>query len=154
MALKEHPSSDTDRVPLVDLLLVGIGGQQVLVRLSEIKKVLRAKALSSVPMGPAHLKGLANVHGQIVCIIDAGGVTSLPHCDEQVTATTRFLLLRDAEMHVGIWVDMVYKPYKVEASVLAGLDETGDSIQLIEIEGVTYNFLQCSKLLHQGKTND
>ncbi len=151
MAAQHHQSSDHELAPTVDLLHVGIGGQHVIVRLSEIKKVLRAKALSAVPMGPAHLKGLANVHGQIVCIIDAGGVTSLPHCDEQATANTRFLLLRHAEMHVGIWVDTVYKVQKVEASVLAKLEEKGDSIQPIAIEGVTYDFLQCDKLLHQGQ---
>jgi len=131
-----------------DLLLVGIADERVLVRLSEIKKVLRAKTLTAVPMAPAHLKGLANVHGQIVCIIDAGGVTSLPLCDEKVTDATRFLLLRHAEMHVGIWVDAVYKVQQLERSVLAKADESKESIESIVVDGIACPLLQCSRLLH------
>jgi len=137
---------------MVDLLLVGIGGKQVFVDVSEIKQVLRAKPLTAVPMGPAHLKGLANVHGQIVCVIDAGGVTSLPYCAKQTNQNTRFLLLRHAEMHVAIWVDAVYKMQQTDASVFADAlakdGEKNDSSQTIVVEGVNYDFLQCSKLLH------
>ena len=137
---------------MVDLLLVGIGGRQVFVRVSEIKKVLRAKALTPVPMGPAHLKGLANIHGQIVCIIDAGGITSLQATAEQANERTRFLILRHPEMHVGIWVDQVYKVQQLDASTLAGAlakaDENDNSVWDITVEGVTYSLLQCSKLLH------
>ncbi|MDQ6969756.1 MAG: chemotaxis protein CheW [Mariprofundus sp.] len=137
---------------MVDLLLVGIGGTKVFVAASEIKQVLRAKPLTAVPMGPQHLKGLANVHGQVVCVIDAGGVTSLPYCAKQANQNTRLLLLRHAEMHVAIWVDAVYKMQQLDASVFADAlakgDEKNDSSQSIVVEGISYDFLQCSKLLH------
>ncbi|MBL4775465.1 MAG: chemotaxis protein CheW [Mariprofundus sp.] len=132
----------------VDLLLVSIGDEQVFVPSSEIKEVLRPKALTPVPMGPEHVIGLANIHGQIVCIIDAGGVSSLPLCHKDVTHSTRFLLLRHPVMHVGIWVDHVHKMQQVDAKVLAKGNNIGDSVRHIEVDGVTYDFLQCSKLLH------
>ncbi|MDQ6994381.1 MAG: chemotaxis protein CheW [Mariprofundaceae bacterium] len=132
----------------VDLLRVGIGGKQVFVRSSEIKEVIRPKPLTPVPMGPDHMIGLANVHGQVVCIIDAGCVTSLPPCQRIVTARTRFLLLRHAVMHVGIWVDEVSKIQQVDHSLLANSDDNGDSINRIELEGSAYELLHCNALLH------
>jgi len=150
--LKSAPSQakSTESLP-VDLLLVSIGGKQVFVRSSEIKEVLRPKALTSVPMGPEHVIGLANIHGQIVCIIDAGGVSSLPLCHRQVSPSTRFLLLRHPVMHVGIWVEHVHKMQQVNADVLANGSDIGDSVRHIEVGGVMCDFLQCSQLLHASE---
>jgi len=92
--------------------------------------------------------GLANIHGQIVCIIDAGSVTSLQPCYREVTARTRFLLLRHAVMHVGIWVDEVSKIQQVNHSLLANSVNNGDSISRIEIEGSACELLHCNALLH------
>ena len=147
-ARNQQPQAKPMTVPSVDLLLVSIGGKQVFVPSSEIKEVLRPKALTPVPMGPEHVMGLANIHGQIVCIIDAGGVSRLPRCHREVTQGTRFLLLRHPVMHVGIWVDHVHKMQQVDAKVLAKGDHIGDSVRHIDIDGVTCDFLQCSKLLH------
>lgn len=132
----------------IDLLHTVINGKQVLIRSSEIKEVLRPKTLTPVPMGPDHVVGLVNVNGQVYCIIDAGGVTSLPRCLREVGPRTRFLLLRHNAMHVGIWVDEVSKMQKVEHSVLANADNNGDSVYRIEIDGVAYDLLQCISLLH------
>jgi len=132
----------------IDLIRVGIGGKQVFIRSSEIKEVLRPKPLTPVPMGPEHMIGLANVHGQIVCIIDAGSVTSLPPCHREATARTRFLLLRHAVMHVGIWVDEVSKIQQVDHSLLANSGNNGDSISHIDIEGSACDLLHCNALLH------
>ncbi|RLL50815.1 chemotaxis protein [Mariprofundus sp. EBB-1] len=131
------------------MLLVGIGGKQVFVRSSEIKEILRPKPLTPVPMGPDHMIGLANIHGQIVCVIDAGSVTSLPPCHKKVTPHTRFLLLRHAVMHVGIWVDEVSKIQQVDHSLLAIADNNGESISHIEVEGVRSELLHCNALLHE-----
>ncbi len=132
----------------IDLLRVSIGGKVVFVRSSEIKEVMRPKPLTPVPMGPEHMIGLANVHGQIVCIIDAGSVTSLPPCHRDVAPRTRFLLLRHAVMHVGIWVDEVSKIQQVDHSLLANLGNNGDSISRINIEGAECELLHCDALLH------
>jgi len=132
----------------VDLLLVAIGDKEVFIRSSEIKEILRPKTLTQVPMGPEHLIGLANIHGQIVCIIDAGGVTSLPPCNRNVSSRTRFLLLRHAVMHVGLWVDGVSKIQQVANSVLANAGNNGESVHRIEVEGTTCELLQCKELLH------
>ena len=47
-----------------DLLQVVIGGAEVLVCSSEIREVVRPLPLTRVPMGPDHILGLANIHGQ------------------------------------------------------------------------------------------
>jgi len=133
----------------LNLLHVMIGGKPLLLRSSEIREVVRPVPLTSVPMGPDHVVGLGNIHGQIVCIIDVGGMTTLPRCSREQTARTRFLILKHAVMHVGIWVDEVCGIKQVQAASLS--INTGDTrfaqMAQVDIDGVSFELLECACLL-------
>ncbi len=133
-----------------DLLHIVIGGRDILLRSSQIKEVVRPVPLTDVPMGPDHLLGLANIHGQIVCIIDVGKVSSLPPPSMEPSARTRLLILRHPVMHVGIWADEVKRIQKVDRDKVVktmATDQDGSVVQM-EIDGFYYELLDCSKLLH------
>jgi len=138
---------DGDEPVLENVLHIIVGGKNILVRSSEIKEVVRPLALTTVPMGPGHLMGLSNIHGQIVCIIDIGGVTTLPSCSRVQTSRTRFLLLRHASMHVGIWVDEVCSIRQLDKDLLPVSEPEGGRMTQVNIEGVSYDLLSCSSLL-------
>jgi len=121
-----------------------IGGEAVLIRSSQIREVLRAHALTPVPVGPDHLLGLANIHGQVVCIIDAGRVTTLPSAGETGTVRTRFLLLRHPVMHVGIRVDDVVGIRRISEDQLAA----DCLVQQITVDDLLVSVLDCKLLLH------
>jgi len=134
------------------MLHIVIGGKDILLRSSQIKEVIRPVALTAVPMGPDHLLGLANIHGQIVCIIDVGKVSILPSPSMLENARTRLLILRHPVMHVGIWVDEVKRIQKVDGSIVAEsmAAASGGSTVALELEGHHYELLDCSKLLHKS----
>jgi len=132
---------------LENMLHIVLGGKDVLVRSSEIREVIRPGHLTAVPMGPAHLIGLANIHGQIVCIIDVGGVTALPGCNRETSSRTRFLLLRHPVMHVGIWADEVCSIRRLNKASLPDTAPGGERVMQIDIDGTSYDLLECSRLL-------
>ena len=135
------------------LLLVEHGGQQLLVPSSGIREVVKPVALTPVPMGPVHVRGLSNIHGQIVCIIDAGVITSLPACDAQPGPRTRFLLLRHPSMHVGLWVDAVCSIRQVDTALLQ--EAAGDGLLgELSIDGETLPLLLCERLLQRVGQQD
>ena len=129
-----------------NLLHIVIGGQAVLVRSSDIREVVRPGGLTAVPMGPEHLIGLANIHGQIVCIIDIGGVTTLPACQRTQTPRTRFLILRHPRMLVGIWADEVCSIRQMDAGMLPVAEASGDSVVQVEMGGELYALFECGCL--------
>jgi len=139
--------SNRDRV-LENALHIVVGGKALLVRSSEIREVVRPVALTAVPMGPEHVIGLANIHGQIVCIIDVGGVTTLPPCNRIQTSRTRFLILRHPRMHVGIWADEVCNIKQADKASLMTPADRQDSVVQTDIDGVSYDLLECSRLLN------
>jgi len=138
---------------LEDILLIDIGGQELLVRVTETREVIRPLPLTPVPMGPDHMLGLANVRGQIVCIIDPSRISSLKPVNPDITPQTRFVVLRHPRMHVGIWVDAVRAIYQVRSDLIpAAGDDAGKpsdySCGSMEISGRSYEMLDCGMIFH------
>ncbi|MDX8408032.1 MAG: chemotaxis protein CheW [Mariprofundaceae bacterium] len=134
-----------------DILLIDIGGKRLLVRAADVSEIIRPIPLTQVPMGPEHLLGLANVRGQIVCMIDPSKVMQLPPVGSEATAHTRFILLRHAKMHIGIWVDKVDALFRVNSDDIpaaAEVDASEPGCGSMQIEGETYEMLNCNGLFH------
>lgn len=149
---EQRQGSAAGQTGMVALLHVMVGSSALLVRSNQIREVLRPHPLTSVPMGPAHLKGLANIHGQIVCMIDIGRVTTLATSDAAQTPRTRFLILRHEYMHVGIQVDDVQGIKHISEADLALAEQVeGDvAVTCLTVGGQRFNVLDCSPLLHAG----
>jgi len=132
-----------------DLLQAVIGGREVLILSSEIREVVRPLPLTRVPMGPDHILGLANIHGQIVSVIDVVKVSSLSAVSsESVSSRARFLVLRHPVMHVAVWVDEVKRLRKVETRLLKPTKSSSDTVYDIDIDGSTFAVLDTGKLFH------
>ena len=101
-----------------ELLMIRMGSQPFLIRLHDVMEIVRPVELTPVPMAPDHLLGLANVHGQIVCIIDPCAVLRLETGRQAMSARTRFVVLRHPHMHVGVWADEVASISRIPASEL------------------------------------
>jgi chemotaxis signal transduction protein len=114
--------------PVQELLMTRMGGSPYLIRLQSVAEIVRPGTLSAVPMAPDHLLGLANVHGQIVCIIDPCRVLRLEGHLQPLSARTRYVVLRHPRMHVGIWVDEVASIYRVPQSDLPQQGEEDEDI--------------------------
>jgi len=147
MASDLQAAADRHENEVLNLLHIMVGGKALLVRSSEIREVIRPVTCTAVPMGPEHVIGLANIHGQIVCIIDIGGVTVLPACNREKTSRTRFLILKHPLMHVGIWADEVCRIRQVSKGMLPRAGQAGEQMAQIDIDGVLYDLLECSCLL-------
>jgi len=128
----------------VDCLHTQVGGANVLIRSSQIREILRPHLLTAVPVGPDHLLGLANIHGQIVCMIDLGRVTSLPVKETEPGTRTRFLTLRHPSMHAGIRVDDVLGIKRVPEDALS----VDGLVTEIIVDGEPLFLLDCKLLLH------
>ena len=102
----------------VELMKVSMNGETFLLSVKDVGEILRPITLTPVPMAPDHMLGVANIRGQIVCIVDPGKVLHLNHDRAPKSESTRFLILRHPRMHLGIWVDEVSELYRVAKSNL------------------------------------
>lgn len=102
----------------VEYMRVVLNGSTFLVPVAEVLGVLRPVSLTPVPMAPDHLMGVANIRGQIYCIIDPGKILHLSHARKAVNAASRFILLRHARVHLGIWAEEVLDLHREDDAVL------------------------------------
>jgi len=106
----------------VELMKVLMNGESFLMPVAEVAEILRPIALTPVPMAPDHMLGLANIRGQIVCIVDPGKVLHLKQKRGEKRESTRYLILRHPRMHLGVWVDEVSELFRVGKDSLAEVD--------------------------------
>lgn len=76
-ALARPVQVEPARGSLVALVLFGIGGVPHALEARFVREVLRRPALSSVPLAPAALIGVANVRGEILAVADISSVLGL-----------------------------------------------------------------------------
>ena len=127
----------------IELMRVSMNGETFLMPVDEVAEILRPVKMTPVPMAPDHMLGVANIHGQVVCIVDPGKVLHLKKQRSEQTEATRFLLLRHPRMHLGIWVDEVSNLYRVSKSSLpqANSESKGHLYGEVEVEGESWNLL-------------
>lgn len=131
---------------LENVLRVMVGHDELLVRSSDVREIVRTAELTPMPMGPSHLLGLANIHGQIVCIIDLSGISELSEGQPKGTVRSRFLLLKHPSKHVGIRVDDVRGMRRVPRERLASASAEG-VLASFDIDGEPGYLLDCACLL-------
>ena len=102
-----------EKVPHAEFMHVSMNGEVFLVSVDSVLSVVRPSVLTPVPMAPDHLIGVANVRGQVFCIVNPGKLLKLKEDIKEKTKHTRFLLLRHDRVHLGIWVDAVANLYSV-----------------------------------------
>src|SRR5690606_29439903 len=87
----------------------GIGfrldGQRFVAALEEVAEVLVCPRLSPVPRTKAWVRGIANLRGSLLPVMDLGGF--LGHAPTQLTRHSRILVIHQAGVHSGLLVDEV-----------------------------------------------
>ncbi|MES0372023.1 MAG: chemotaxis protein CheW [Mariprofundaceae bacterium] len=106
----------------VELMKIMMNGEIFLLPVEDVAEVLRPVKVTPVPMAPDHMLGVANIRGQIVCIVDPGKVLHLKQKRGEQTDSSRYLILRHPRMHLGIWVDEVSELYRVAKNSLPEID--------------------------------
>ncbi len=130
-AAEAEQLSETEKV-LTEYMRIVINSETYLIPVSAVLSILRPVTLTPVLMAPAHLMGLANIRGQIFCVVDPGKALGLPHKREKRTSESRFLLLRHARVHLGIWVEEVFDMHYVAAPEQQ--DSSSNSYKLGSVE--------------------
>jgi len=115
-------------VAVVDYMRIMMNGEMFLIPVKSVLSIIRPTLLSPVPMAPDHLMGVANIRGQIFCIVDPGKALGLKHARKVQDRESRFLLLRHKRVHLGIWVESIFDLHRVRETDIPA--DTGHEYQI------------------------
>lgn len=131
-----------------ELMKVFMNGEDFLIPVHDVSEILKPVAVTPVPMAPDHILGVANIRGQIVCVVDPGKVLHLKEERQPQGENTRYVILRHPRMHLGIWVDSVTELFRVSKEEMPKFDEESRGYVRgeMEINGNSFKILNTEVL--------
>ena len=89
----------------VPTCLVVLGGEQFAIDVRNLREVMIVEKLTAVPGAPAFVRGVANLRGEVLAILDVASVLGLPSCGAGPAG--KALVLEPASSQVAIVVDEI-----------------------------------------------
>jgi purine-binding chemotaxis protein CheW len=137
MAIEEEKEEvknkkDTTVEPVVHLIVFKLGDEEYGIRIEQVKEVTITPEITRMPKTPAFIKGVANIRGDIIAIMDLEERFHIrtAHRDEQAPRHTYTLALEAKDYTIGLIVRDVPQSLTLPVSKL---DKTPAFIQDINI---------------------
>lgn len=108
--------------PELHLLTFALDREEFGIPVTQVREVIRVSDITRVPQAPAHVRGVANLRGRILAVVELRSRLGLPTAE--LTPRSRVVVVEVRGRVLGLLVDAVSQVTKVpEASVVPAPDE-------------------------------
>ncbi len=114
----------------MQVVIFKLNNEQFAVQTDRIQSINDAMEVTKVPKAPAHIKGLINLRGNIISLLDINLLLDIPKGDK---SQNNIIILEIEDELVGIVVDDVYEVLDVEESLI---ERSSDEKRKEYIEGI------------------
>ena len=125
--------------PLIQLIVFQLAGESYGIRIEQVKEVTRTPDIARMPKTPAFVKGIANLRGDIITIIDLEERFQLRGAAaEPLPAVSYTMAIEAQDYTIGIVVREVPQPLSLAASVIESAPEFIQDLNIHDkyIEGI------------------
>ncbi len=100
----------------VQLVTCMVGGVEYGLEISRMREILRVGPITRLPQAPPHVRGVVNLRGRIVPILDLRARLGLP--DQATTRDSRVMVVERDGHRLGLLVDRVLRVLRLPAEAL------------------------------------
>ncbi len=116
------PADANGVAPMLHLLTFALDREEFGIPVTQVREVIRVSGITRVPQVPAHVRGVTNLRGRILAVVEIR--TRLGLAEAVVTPTSRIVVVEVRGRVLGLLVDRVSQVTKVPAeSVVPPPDE-------------------------------
>lgn len=128
----------TKQDPIIQLIVFRLGEEEYGIRIEQVKEVTITPDIARMPKTPPFVKGIANLRGDIIAIIDLEERFGLRPAGEELPATTYTLAIEAKDYTIGIMVREVPQPLSIPLSIIEHAPEFIQDINIHDkyIEGI------------------
>ncbi|WP_420583013.1 chemotaxis protein CheW [Reichenbachiella sp.] len=101
----------------VQLIVFKLGGERYALEIDKVKEIVPAPSISKLPKAPKFMKGVANIRGSVMVIMDLEEKFELFKSEETVEKTFA-LVIKNERFKVGILVNEVPTTLKVQGDII------------------------------------
>lgn len=135
----------------IQIVVFELAGELFGVDIFRVQEIIRNRDMTPIPKAPDHVKGLINLRGQTVPIVDLGRRLGLG--PTAPSDATRIIVVDACDGHVGLLVDAVTEVLTVpkgmieEAPKLASADGAGHVLAIARKENALISLLDLDRTL-------
>lgn len=116
------------------LVTFTLGKEEFGVAIGSVQEIIRATDITAVPGAPGHVRGVINLRGKIIPVVDLRKRFTLPAAE--AGDAQRIVVVELGEKRIGMLVDGVSQVIKVPAGVVEALPEEATTVNENYISGV------------------
>jgi purine-binding chemotaxis protein CheW len=130
-----------DKIELVDFKMVtfSLAGKDYGIDIMKVKEIAKFVNFTYVPNTPPFVRGVYNLRGEIISIIDLRGMFNLPHTPKKPGEEESGLILRLDNHLIGVVVDKIDKVVGIHSSSIQPPHPIFGDINIKYINGVVEN---------------
>jgi purine-binding chemotaxis protein CheW len=106
---------------LFHLVTFRLGKEEYGVEIKQVQEIIRAADITPVPGAPAHVRGVINLRGKIIPVVDLRRRFGLPAVEE--SEERRIVVVEVGDKRLGMLVDSVSQVIKFSSSVMEEMPE-------------------------------
>lgn len=123
-----------EQVATFHLVTFHLGKEEFGVDIGSVQEIIRAADITPVPGAPAHVRGVINLRGKIIPVVDLRKRFGLPEI--AVGDAQRTVVVELGAKRIGMLVDSVSQVIKVPAGVVEEIPEEATTLDDNYIQGV------------------
>lgn len=104
----------------MQVVVFKLGQEQFAVETSKVQSINDIMEITRVPMAPNHIKGLINLRGNVISLLDINLLLDVKKSEE---AQDNIIILEMQDELAGIAVDQVDEVLEIEEDVIEKIDE-------------------------------
>ena len=116
MELVSETGNEKKRQDTFQIIVFKLGEEEYALQIDQIKEVVITPGITRMPQTPGYIKGVANIRGNIIAIIDLEEKFNLQRLNNQETSNNYTLVVESDDLKVGILVREVPNTLTISSS--------------------------------------
>lgn len=117
----------------MQVVIFKLNNEQFAVETSKVQSINDAMEITKVPRAPAHIKGIINLRGNVISILDINLLMEVPKQESSEESEESIIILEMEEELVGIVVDQVDEVLDLDENMI---EKVTDENKRAYIEGI------------------
>jgi len=114
----------------MQVVIFRLNNEQFAVETAKVQSINNSMEITKVPKAPAYIKGLINLRGNVISLLDINLLMDIPKAE---ISENSILILEMEDELVGITVDQVDEVLDVEENAIEKINDEGKKVY---IEGI------------------
>lgn len=122
------------------------------INIAVVESIIKMQAITQLPQSPSYVKGVTNLRGSVLPVIDLRSRFALPPKED--TRQTRIIIVTMGNIKVGVTVDGVSEVLRVSDELIEPLPAMVNSVNSVFLKGIVRLENRLIILLELGKVLD